>query len=212
MKKTTTYWLLAATMTLAGCASDNDLANNCNDNDVDAVKITATRAAANTATSTPLAEGETFRLINTTRQDIGRTTKYDAVYQVTSAGITPAASNNYVVWQTGNDNAGNTITQNVFNAVIPSDADYNSFTPPTDQSSADNLKSADWQTATATYPVTAMEDKPTISLNFEHQLSNIVITISDDVKSDLASLSDIKVLGTITPYYNSTAHTIQAIV
>ena len=212
MKKTTTYWLLAATMTLAGCASDNDLANNYNDNDVDAVKITATRAAANTATSTPLAEGETFRLINTTRQDIGRTTKYDAVYQVTSAGITPAASNNYVVWQTGKDNAGNTITQNVFNAVIPSNADYNSFTPPTDQSSADLLKSADWQTATATYPVTAMEDKPTISLNFEHQLSNIVITISDDAKSDLASLSDIKVLGTITPYYNSTAKTIQAIV
>ena len=214
MKKKTTYWLLAATMTLAGCASDNDLANNCNDNDVDAVKITATRAAANTATSTstPLAEGETFRLINTTRQDIGRTTKYDAVYQVTSAGITPAASNNYVVWQTGNDNAGNTITQNVFKAVIPSNADYNSFTPPTDQSSADNLKYADWQTATATYPVTAMEDKPTISLNFEHQLSNIVITISNDAKADLASLSDIKVLGTITPYYNSTTKTIQAIV
>ncbi len=210
MKKTTTYWLLAATMTLAGCASDNDLDNN--DNDVDAVKITATRAAANTATSTPLAEGETFRFINTTRQDIGRTTKYDAVYQVTSAGITPAASSNYVVWQTGKDNAGNTITQNVFNAVIPSNADYDSFTLPADQSSADLLKSADWQTATATYPVTAMEDKPTISLNFEHQLSNIVITISDDAKSDLASLSDIKVLGTITPYYNSTAHTIQAIV
>ena len=214
MKKTTTYWLLAATMTLAGCASDNDLANNYNDNNVDAVKITATRAAANTATSTstPLAEGETFRLINTTRQDIGRTTKYDAVYQVTSAGITPAASNNYVVWQTGNDNGGNTITQNVFNAVIPSNADYNSFNVPTDQSSADLLKSADWQTATAKYPVTAMEDKPTISLNFEHQLSNIVITISEDAKSDLASLSDIKVLGTITPYYNSTAKTIQAIV
>ena len=212
MKKTTTYWLLAATMTLAGCASDNDLANNCNDNDVDAVKITATRAAANTATSTPLAEGETFRLINTTRQDIGRTTKYDAVYQVTSAGITPAASSNYVVWQTGKDNAGNTITQNVFNAVIPSNADYDSFTLPADQSSADLLKSADWQTATASYPVTAMEDKPTISLNFEHQLSNIVITISDDAKSDLASLSDIKVLGTITPYYNSTTKTIQAIV
>ena len=210
MKKKTTYWLLAATMTLAGCASDNDLDNN--DNEVDAVKIIATRAAANTATSTPLAEGETFRLINTTRQDIGRTTKYDAVYQVTSAGITPAASSNYVVWQTGKDNAGNTITQNVFNAVIPSNADYDSFTLPTDQSSADNLKSADWQTATASYPVTAMEDKPTISLNFEHQLSNIVITISDDAKSDLASLSDIKVLGTITPYYNSTAHTIQAIV
>ena len=211
MKKTTTYWLLAATMTLAGCASDNDLDNN--DNDVDAVKITATRAAANTATSTPLAEGETFRLINTTRQDIGRTTKYDAVYQVTSAGITPAASSNYVVWQTGKDNAGNTITQNVFNAVIPSNADYDSFTLPADQSSADLLKSADWQTATASYPVTAMEDKPTISLNFEHQLSNIVITISDDAKSDFASLSDIKVLGTITPYYsNSTAHTIQAIV
>ena len=214
MKKTTTYWLLAATMTLAGCASDNDLANNYNDNDVDAVKITATRAAANTATSTstPLAEGETFRLINTTRQDIGRTTKYDAVYQVTSAGITPAASSNYVVWQTGKDNAGNTITQNVFNAVIPSNADYDSFTLPADQSSADLLKSADWQTATASYPVTAMEDKPTISLNFEHQLSNIVITISDDAKSDLASLSDIKVLGTITPYYNSTTKTIQAIV
>ena len=89
---------------------------------------------------------------------------------MTSAGITPAASNNYVVWQTGNDNAGNTITQNVFNAVIPSNADYDSFTLPADQSSADLLKSADWQTATATYPVTAMEDKPTISLNFDCNL------------------------------------------
>ena len=213
MKKITTYWLLAAAMTLAGCASDNDIATEYAGDDNAAVTINATRAATSTSIySTALAEGETFCLVNETRQSLGRTNKYKAIYEVTSSGIVPQESAEYVVWQTGKDKSGNEITQNTFRAVIPDNAPLSNFQLPTDQSTADKLKAADWQLASDSPEVTAMQTKPTLSLNFEHQLTKIVITISENVKSDLESLTNLKILDTVTPFYSSTDHTIQAIV
>lgn len=89
-------------MTLASCASDNDFAYNNGDDNV-AVTIAATRASITSTTSTPLAEGETFRLINTTRRELGRDNKYEATYKATANGIEPTDAANYVVWQTGKD-------------------------------------------------------------------------------------------------------------
>ena len=213
MKKITTYWLLAAAMTLAGCASDNDIATEYAGDENDAVTINATRVATSTSLySTALAEGETFCLVNETRQSLGRTNKYKAVYEVTSSGIVPQESAEYVVWQTGKDKSGNEITQNTFRAVIPDDAPLSNFQLPTDQSTADKLKAADWQLASDSPEVTAMQTKPTLSLNFEHQLAKIVITISENVKSDLASLSNLQILGSVTPLYSADDRTIQAIV
>ena len=203
MKKTTTYWLLAATMTLASCASDNDFAYNNGDDNV-AVTIAATRASITSTTSTPLAEGETFRLINTTRRELGRDNKYEATYKATANGIEPTDAANYVVWQTGKD-----ITQNTFHAVIPATASYDSFTLPTDQTSADKLTAADWLTASATYNVAAMEDKPLLALNFEHQLVKIVITLTN-LGHDLSSLYDLQILSSISPYHHDS--TIECIV
>ena len=209
MKKTTTYWLIAATMTLAGCASDNDLANNY-DGDGEAVNITATRSASTitTSTSTPLAEGETFRLINSTRQALGRTTKCDAVYVVDANGkAAPQNASNYVVWQTGIDIYGKQITENEFLAIIP--ADKNADSPlPTDQSSADKLKAADLQTASTTLPITSVAEG--IDLTFAHQ--NAKLTFNVSLNDDASGITSIKVFNSIVPYFNTTANTIEAIV
>ena len=209
MKKTTTYWLIAATMTLAGCASDNDLANNY-DGDGEAVNITATRSASTitTSTSTPLAEGETFRLINSTRQALGRTTKCDAVYVVDANGkAAPQNASNYVVWQTGIDIYGKQITENEFLAIIPADKD--AVTPlPTDQSSADKLKAADLQTASTTLPITSVAEG--IDLTFAHQ--NAKLTFNVSLNDDASGITSIKVFNSIVPYFNTTANTIEAIV
>ena len=210
MKKTTTYWLIAAIMTLAGCASDNDLANNYNDNDVDAVNITATRSASTitTSTSTPLAEGETFRLINSTRQALGRTTKCDAVYVVDANGkAAPQNASNYVVWQTGIDIYGKQITENEFLAIIPADK-YADSPLPTDQSSADKLKAADLQTASTTLPITSVAEG--IDLTFAHQ--NAKLTFNVSLNDDASGITSIKVFNSIVPYFNTTANTIEAIV
>ena len=209
MKKTTTYWLIAATMTLAGCASDNDLANNY-DGDGEAVNITATRSASTiiTSTSTPLAEGETFRLINSTRQALGRTTKCDAVYVVDANGkAAPQNASNYVVWQTGIDIYGKQITENEFLAIIPADKDADSPLP-TDQSSADKLKAADLQTASTTLPITSVAES--IDLTFAHQ--NAKLTFNVSLNDDASGITSIKVFNSIVPYFNTTANTIEAIV
>ena len=209
MKKTTTYWLIAATMTLAGCASDNDLANNY-DGDGEAVNITATRSASTitTSTSTPLAEGETFRLINSTRQALGRTTKCDAVYVVDANGkAAPQNASNYVVWQTGIDIYGKQITENEFLAIIPADKDADSPLP-TDQSSADKLKAADLQTASTTLPITSVAEG--IDLTFAHQ--NAKLTFNVSLNDDASGITSIKVFNSIVPYFNTTAKTIEAIV
>ena len=209
MKKTTTYWLIAATMTLAGCASDNDLANNY-DGDGKAVNITATRSASTitTSTSTPLAEGETFRLINSTRQALGRTTKCDAVYVVDANGkAAPQNASNYVVWQTGIDIYGKQITENEFLAIIPADKDADSPLP-TDQSSADKLKAADLQTASTTLPITSVAEG--IDLTFAHQ--NAKLTFNVSLNDDASGITSIKVFNSIVPYFNTTANTIEAIV
>ncbi len=209
MKKTTTYWLIAATMTLAGCASDNDLANNY-DGDGEAVNITATRSASTitTSTSIPLAEGETFRLINSTRQALGRTTKCDAVYVVDANGkAAPQNASNYVVWQTGIDIYGKQITENEFLAIIPADKDADSQLP-TDQSSADKLKAADLQTASTTLPITSVAEG--IDLTFAHQ--NAKLTFNVSLNDDASGITSIKVFNSIVPYFNTTANTIEAIV
>ena len=209
MKKTTTYWLIAATMTLAGCAFDNDLANNY-DGDGEAVNITATRSASTitTSTSTPLAEGETFRLINSTRQALGRTTKCDAVYVVDANGkAAPQNASNYVVWQTGIDIYGKQITENEFLAIIPADKDADSQLP-TDQSSADKLKAADLQTASTTLPITSVAEG--IDLTFAHQ--NAKLTFNVSLNDDASGITSIKVFNSIVPYFNTTANTIEAIV
>ena len=209
MKKKT-YWLLAAAMTIAGCASDSDL-NGGDDSAAEAaVAVSATRAATAAETES-LAEGETFRLINKTRQEKGKTTKCDAVYVVGADGkALPQYDDSYVVWQTGIFSQGNPITANEFQAVIPATADYASHTLPTDQSDPDKLKSADWQTATCRHNLANAADG--ITLNFEHQYAKLHfdVTLKDDATA--ATINNVTILDAITPYINKEDNTIEAII
>ena len=202
MKRNKIYAWMAAAMTLAACSTNDiaDITANDADNVVNIASVTRSGETGNTTAQQMTAP---FHLVNVTQM-----AKFDMKYEADYTFDNNTYSvNGLVVWCNSYDNE--------FKAFSPlhtsaNNASYTTFTIPTDQSTADKLAAADWMTATTTEK--KGNNNGAISLNFEHQLSNIVITISEDAKSDLASLSDIKVLGTITPYYNSTTKTIQAIV
>ena len=202
MKRNKIYAWMAAAMTLAACSTNDiaDITANDADNVVNIASVTRSGETGNTTAQQMTAP---FHLVNVTQM-----AKFDMKYEADYTFDNNTYSvNGLVVWCNSYDNE--------FKAFSPlhtsaNNASFTTFTIPTDQSTADKLAAADWMTATTTEK--KGNNNGAISLNFEHQLSNIVITISEDVKSDLASLSDIKVLGTITPYYNSTTKTIQAIV
>ena len=202
MKRNKIYAWMAAAMTLAACSTNDiaDITANDADNVVNIASVTRSGETGNTTAQQMTAP---FHLVNVTQM-----AKFDMKYEADYTFDNNSYSvNGLVVWCNSYDNE--------FKAFSPlhtsaNNASFTTFTIPTDQSTADKLAAADWMTATTTEK--KGNNNGAISLNFEHQLSNIVITISEDVKSDLASLSDIKVLGTITPYYNSTTKTIQAIV
>ena len=193
---------MAAAMTLAAC-STNDIADITAYDADNVVNIASVTRSGETGNTTAQQMTAPFHLINVTQM-----AKFDMKYEADYTFDNNTYSvNGLVVWCNSYDNE--------FKAFSPlhtsaNNASFTTFTIPTDQSTADKLAAADWMTATTTEK--KGNNNGAISLNFEHQLSNIVITISEDAKSDLASLSDIKVLGTITPYYNSTTKTIQAIV
>ena len=202
MKRNKIYAWMAAAMTLAACSTNDiaDITANDADNVVNIASVTRSGETGNTTAQQMTAP---FHLINVTQM-----AKFDMKYEADYTFDNNTYSvNGLVVWCNSYDNE--------FQAFSPlhtsaNNASFTTFNTPTDQSTADKLAAADWMTATTKEK--KGNNNGAISLNFEHQLSNIVITISEDAKSDLASLSDIKVLGTITPYYNSTTKTIQAIV
>lgn len=63
---------------------------------------------------------------------------------------------------------------NTFNAWYPTTAAHDSFTIPTDQSSADALAAADWMTATTT-----ANRNSTVALSFKHNLAKVTVTIKE---------------------------------
>ena len=202
MKRNKIFAWMAVAMTFAAC-TNNDIADITANDDDNVVNIASVTRSGETGNTTAQQMTAPFHLVNVTQM-----AKFDMKYEADYTFDNNTYSvNGLVVWCNSYDNE--------FQAFSPlhtsaNNASFTTFTIPTDQSTADKLAAADWMTATTTEK--KGNNNGAISLNFEHQLSNIVITISEDAKSDLASLSDIKVLGTITPYYNSTAHTIQAIV
>lgn len=65
-------------------------------------------------------------------------------------------------------------SENTFNAWYPATAAYDSFTIPADQSTAVNLASADWMTATTT-----ARRNSTVALSFSHNLAKVTVTIKE---------------------------------
>ena len=77
-------------------------------------------------------------------------------------------------WTTSNDLYWGVQSENTFNACYPATAAYNSFTIPANQTTAVNLASADWMTATTT-----ARRNSTVALSFNHNLAKVTVTIKE---------------------------------
>ena len=112
---------------------------------------------------TTFGAGAQIRVINKTRADKGKS-KSDAIYGYDGMTWSAVDTNNYIVWD-GTD-------ENTFYGVYPYNAEYNSFTIPTDQSGG--VQDADWMTA----DYTAAKDEGNVNLNFHHLLAKVTVNIT----------------------------------
>ena len=106
-----------------------------------------------------------IRVINKTRADKDKS-KSDAIYGYDGMTWSAVDTNNYIVW----DGTG----ENTFYGVYPYNAEYNSFTIPTDQSGG--VQDADWMTAEFVGTKGADSD---VNFNFHHCLAKVTIKIAN---------------------------------
>ena len=225
MKRNRIFAWMAVAMTLAACSTNDiaDITANDADNIVNIASVTRS-GEGGTATSTMTAP---FHLVNVTQQT-NYGWKCEADYTFTydsnsSTGQYARKNGDLVVWcNIKSDNSSERMVANEFQAFSPlrtvaNEASYTTFQILPDQSTAEKLAAADWMTATTTLTkLNADNQENSLDLNFEHKNAKLHfdVTLKGDVAASVLSSETFKVLGTITPYYNSTdnSKTIEAIV
>ena len=221
MKRNRIFAWMAVAMTLAACSTNDiaDITANDADNIVNIASVTRS-GEGGTATSTMTAP---FHLVNVTQQtNYGWKCEADYTYN-SSTSQYARKDGDLVVWcNIKSDNSSEQMVANEFQAFSPlrtvaNEASYTTFQILPDQSTPDKLAAADWMTATTT--LTKLNDNNQINsldLNFEHRNAKLHfnVTVKGDAAASALSSEIFKVLGAITPYYNSTdnSKTIEAIV
>ena len=220
MKKKKIFALMAAALSLTACSTNDiaDITANDADNVVNIASVTRSGETGNTTAQQMTAP---FHLINIT-QATKRNVNFEAdfTYDNNTNQYTQVPGSN-VVWYNVKDADGNEIP-NEFKAFSPIKTDKNNasletFNLPTDQSSATLLQSADWMTGKPDpNPIKKSAAPSGLALNFSHNYSKLCFNVvpQEDITESALSSADIKVLGSIKPYYNSTStsKTIEAIV
>ena len=219
MKKKKIFALMAAALSLTAC-STNDVADITHDDADNVVNVASvTRSGEGASTTSPMTAP--FHLINIT-QATKRNVNFEADFTYdNNTNQYAQTGDSKVVWYNVKDADGNEIP-NEFKAFSPIKTDKNNasletFNLPTDQSSATLLQSADWMTGKPDpNPIKKSAAPSGLALNFSHNYSKLCFAIDpqDDITESDLSGADIKVLGSIKPYYNSTStsKTIEAIV
>ena len=216
MKKKKIFALMAAALSLTACSTNDiaDITHDDADNVVNVASVTRSGEGASTTSTIP-----SFHLINIT-QATKRNVNFEAdfTYDNNTNQYTQVPGSK-VVWYNVKDADGNEIP-NEFKAFSPIKTDKNNasletFNLPTDQSSATLLQSADWMTGKPDpNPIKKSAAPSGLALNFSHNYSKLCFNVvpQEDITESALSSADIKVLGSIKPYYNSTFKTIEAIV
>ena len=217
MKKKKIFALMAAALSLTAC-STNDVADITHDDADNVVNVASvTRSGEGASTTSPMTAP--FHLINIT-QATKRNVNFEADFTFNNNTNQYAQTgDSKVVWYNVKDADGNEIP-NEFKAFSPIKTDKNNasletFNLPTDQSSATLLQSADWMTGKPDpNPIKKSAAPSGLALNFSHNYSKLCFNVvpQEDITESALSGADIKVLGSIKPYYNSTFKTIEAIV
>ena len=217
MKKKKIFALMAAALSLTAC-STNDVADITHDDADNVVNVASvTRSGEGASTTSPMTAP--FHLINIT-QATKRNVNFEADFTYdNNTNKYAQTGDSKVVWYNVKDADGNEIP-NEFKAFSPIKTDKNNasletFNLPTDQSSATLLQSADWMTGKPDpNPIKKSAAPSGLALNFSHNYSKLCFNVvpQEDITESALSSADIKVLGSIKPYYNSTFKTIEAIV
>ena len=217
MKNKKIFALMAAALSLAAC-STNDVADITHDDADNVVNVASvTRSGEGASTTSPMTAP--FHLINIT-QATKRNVNFEADFTYdNNTNQYAQTGDSKVVWYNVKDADGNEIP-NEFKAFSPIKTDKNNasletFNLPTDQSSATLLQSADWMTGKPDpNPIKKSAASSGLALNFSHNYSKLCFNVvpQEDITESALSSADIKVLGSIKPYYNSTFKTIEAIV
>ena len=217
MKNKKIFALMAAALSLAAC-STNDIADITHDDADNVVNVASvTRSGEGASTTSPMTAP--FHLINIT-QATKRNVNFEADFTYdNNTNQYAQTGDSKVVWYNVKDADGNEIP-NEFKAFSPIKTDKNNasletFNLPTDQSSATLLQSADWMTGKPDpNPIKKSAAPSGLALNFSHNYSKLCFNVvpQEDITESALSSADIKVLGSIKPYYNSTFKTIEAIV
>ena len=217
MKKNKIFALMAAALSLTAC-STNDIADITHDDADNVVNVASvTRSGEGASTTSPMTAP--FHLINIT-QATKRNVNFEADFTYdNNTNQYAQTGDSKVVWYNVKDADGNEIP-NEFKAFSPIKTDKNNasletFNLPTDQSSATLLQSADWMTGKPDpNPIKKSAAPSGLALNFSHNYSKLCFNVvpQEDITESALSSADIKVLGSIKPYYNSTFKTIEAIV
>ena len=216
MKKKKIFALMAAALSLAACSTNDvaDITHDDADNVVNVASVTRSGEGASTTSTIP-----SFHLINIT-QATKRNVNFEADFTYdNNTNQYAQTGDSKVVWYNVKDADGNEIP-NEFKAFSPIKTDKNNasletFNLPTDQSSATLLQSADWMTGKPDpNPIKKSAAPSGLALNFSHNYSKLCFNVvpQEDITESALSSADIKVLGSIKPYYNSTFKTIEAIV
>lgn len=177
-----TLCIVHCALCITSCSSDDDL-TAAYYSDPNAVHVNATIGEPQTRVNT---EGngdewqqyDEIHVENISSNAISGKTVTE--FQAQSSGASPTwspVSSTYAVWVDG---------ENDFEAYYPYGASFTTFTLPTDQSTENNLRSADWMVATKTM---AKPDDNTdaLTLNFEHQLAKVTFNLNitgDEYKGD----------------------------
>ena len=218
MKKKKIFALMAAALSLTAC-STNDVADITHDDADNVVNIASVTRSGETGNTTAQQMTAPFHLINIT-QATKRNVNFEADFTFNNNTNQYAQTgDSKVVWYNVKDADGNEIP-NEFKAFSPIKTDKNNasletFNLPTDQSSATLLQSADWMTGKPDpNPIKKSAAPSGLALNFSHNYSKLCFNVvpQEDITESALSSADIKVLGSIKPYYNSTFKTIEAIV
>ena len=215
VKKKKIFALMAADLSLTAC-STNDIADITHDDADNVVNVASATRNANASAEDMTAP---FHLINIT-QATKRNVNFEADFTYdNNTNQYAQTGDSKVVWYNVKDADGNEIP-NEFKAFSPIKTDKNNasletFNLPTDQSSATLLQSADWMTGKPDpNPIKKSAAPSGLALNFSHNYSKLCFNVvpQEDITESALSSADIKVLGSIKPYYNSTFKTIEAIV
>ena len=167
-----------------------------------AVTISAgiTRTGETGTTNTEDFSYNTIKVINITRQAKGLPYS-QAVFTKNSSETTTWASEGQLLWCAGETNT--------FRAVYPANANYSSFTVPTDQSDATKIAYADWMTCEISKdcPLSANTTPDGISFLLKRKNAKVVISSLTILRANLTRL----VFNTvdnleITPYRNGDAY------